>query len=87
MSVANAKVLNRPRRSGGALLALVLIGILAVITGVPVRSSPAQDATATFLGFTNVTGKGRCAMFAITNASGPCLGLLVDSFEESASGV
>jgi len=81
-----AHFITRSRWIGAAVLAFALIAVLVLLSGIFTGDAPAQDATATFLGFTNVTAKGRCAMFAITNTSGPNLALLVDSFDESNSG-
>src|SRR5438105_1986598 len=68
-----------------AVAAVTLLWL--VVAGRGIRPVSSQRASVTFLGFTNVPANGRCAIFSLTNASSVLNGFLVDSFEESISGV
>jgi hypothetical protein len=71
---------------GAAMFALAIVGFLALLSGSLAYRPTSRDASVTFLGYTNVTGKGRCVIFSITNTSRPRIALLLDSFEEDLAG-
>ena len=77
-----ASLSNRTKLICGILFTFAVMALLVLGS----RNDTSVDTSACFLGFTNVPGKGRCAMFAITNTSGRRIGLCVDSFDESLSG-
>jgi hypothetical protein len=66
---------------------LCCLGFLIVILAPRGPWTPAfPTASVSFVGFTNLPGKGRCAMFCFTNASTTQIALTVDSFDEEIAG-
>ena len=68
------------------LLVVILAGGIGRESAPLTGSSAPPNASISFLGFTNIPGKGQYARFCFTNESTRSIAVTVDSFDESVAG-